>query len=153
MFKPYIQNLSTNLPRDLNSNFSFEIKRALGSILCLGPFSPFPLRSRGPYECGCANQGGNLRHVFVLLYTLYSAQTRDESWAYCTGISHRSMPHDGVRCKLGAVRYSLGNLVWVRRVSFLLSILRKVGLEGEFGRCWGLVLKCYELRTRQHTKC
>jgi hypothetical protein len=23
--------------------------------------------------------------------------------------------------------------------------------EGE-GRCWGLVLKCYELRTRQHRK-
>jgi hypothetical protein len=27
MFKPYIQNLSTNSPRDLNSNFRFEIKK------------------------------------------------------------------------------------------------------------------------------
>jgi hypothetical protein len=27
MFKPYIQNLSTNSPQDLNSNFRFEIKR------------------------------------------------------------------------------------------------------------------------------
>jgi hypothetical protein len=23
----------------------------------------------------------------------------------------------------------------------------------DLGRCWGLVLKCYELRTRQHRKC
>jgi hypothetical protein len=27
MFKPYLQNLSTNSPQDLNSNFRFEIKR------------------------------------------------------------------------------------------------------------------------------
>jgi hypothetical protein len=24
---------------------------------------------------------------------------------------------------------------------------------GDFGQCWGLVLKCYELRTRQHRNC
>jgi hypothetical protein len=27
MFKPYLKNLSTNSPRDLDSNFRFEIKR------------------------------------------------------------------------------------------------------------------------------
>jgi hypothetical protein len=30
---------------------------------------------------------------------------------------------------------------------------KSVNLKGQIGICWGLVLKCYELRTRQHRKC
>jgi hypothetical protein len=44
------------------------------------------------------------------------------------------MPRDGVRCGLGAARYSPGNPVWECRASSQLSTLRKVGLGGEFGR-------------------
>ena len=45
----------------------------------------------------------------------------------------------------------------VSRFSDLMSREFEMSMMGEqnffLGLCWGLVLKCYELRTRQHRKC
>jgi hypothetical protein len=44
----------------------------------------------------------------------------------------------------GPVKHTLEECAMLRRH------FHKVGPPAEGGRCWGLVLKCYELRTRQH---
>jgi hypothetical protein len=36
---------------------------------------------------------------------------------------------------------------------YLHHLLKKTSYELLTGNCWGLVLKCYELRIRQHKKC
>jgi hypothetical protein len=36
-----------------------------------------------------------------------------------------------------------------KRLTSLISVEQEI----QYDECWGLVLKCYELRTRQHKKC
>ena len=46
---------------------------------------------------------------------------------------------------------------WIRNLRIVLRVEKKEEVLDtpllEEPACWGLVLKCYELRTRQHRKC
>jgi hypothetical protein len=65
------------------------------------------------------------------------------------GFGPHTGPQSGVPCQAGT-----GVWFWVCAIYSTEEFQLSGAADGPAERgCWGLVLKCYELRTRQHKKC
>jgi hypothetical protein len=65
-----------------------------------------------------------------------------------TGYHQVKIPKTTFSTRYGLYEFTVMSFGLTNAPAYFMNLMNKVFME-----CWGLVLKCYELRTRQHRKC